>query len=182
MRFRLIAILLLCSKLVFTQSTVTYYFNSSYKLVSNPKNATYRAEVTTLTKIFEGQADINVYTISDTLIQRYSYSDVKKGIRSGSLLLFYETGEPKRMIVYNTEGQPIEDKQFLQDGQIDVITKYQGRVITEYLHFYYPNKQLQMAIQNHHQPQYPPCHWVLFLLGFQLQLHFYYPKHLLHML
>ncbi|MEI2676011.1 MAG: energy transducer TonB [Chitinophagaceae bacterium] len=142
MQIRLIAILLLCSKLVFSQSTVTYYFNSSYRLVTNPKNATYRAEVTTLTKIIEGQADINVYTISDTLIQRYSYSDVKKGTRRGSLLLFYETGEPKRMIVYNTEGQPIEDKQFLQDGKIDVITKYQGKVITEYLHFYYPNQQL----------------------------------------
>ena len=26
--------------------------------------------------------------------------------------------------------------------KIDVITKYQGKVITEYLHFYYPNQQL----------------------------------------
>ncbi len=142
MRLYLIAILFFSAVVANAQYTATYYFNSAYRQVTNTKNATYRAEVTTKTKILEGAADIRVYTISDTLIQRYSYADIKTGLRAGNLVLFYETGEPKRMIVYDAEGKPIQDEQYLQNGKTEVITKYQGKIIIEYLHFYYPSGQL----------------------------------------
>jgi|GEM_PF-1457047 len=124
------------------QTVHTYYFSKDYKLLKSEKSAAYKAEVTTVNPEITGSVDVSVSNISGKLLQKYSYADIATGLRRDSLILYYPFSGIQRYVIYNKKGEVAKDEQLLEDGKKNVITRYEGKAIIEYLHFYYDNGAL----------------------------------------
>lgn len=142
LQYLMVIVCLSATPTLSAQTLHTYYFSKDYKLLKSEKTAAYKAEITTVNEDITGSVDIVVSNITGKLLQKYSYSDIAAGLRRDSLTMYYPFSGIQRYIIYNKNGEVTKDEQFLEDGKKNVITRYEGKTIIEYLHFYYDNGAL----------------------------------------
>lgn len=100
------------------QYVTTYYFNSDFTRLTTQNNYKYKATVVSENKNLSGFVKVRVELNDGTLLQKYAYSDLEKGLRRDTILIFNEDGSMYSYAPYNLKGEPESEFIFYENGKL----------------------------------------------------------------
>ena len=123
------------------QYIITYYFNADFALAT-VNDYQYKATVECAKKYPEGVVKIRVELKNGKLIHKYQYSDLEKGLKMDTTLIFNEDGTLYSITPYNKKGEMESEMIFYKNGKLSLETYFKNNVKNGVSRYYYEDGKL----------------------------------------
>ncbi len=140
-----ITLILLCLFVsnIYAQYSATYYFSEDFILLNDQKNYFYKATVESDSKKLDGYVNVLVELKNGTLLQKYQYSDLAKGIKKDSTFIFNTNGNMQSISSYNSKGDKISEFAFHENGKLSLEVYYKNNLKNGITKSYYEDGTLE---------------------------------------
>ncbi len=141
MKKTLIVLLVFSYTCMPAQYITTYYFNADFALTT-VSDYQYKATVECAKKYPEGAVKIRVELKNGKLIHKYQYSDLEKGLKMDTTLIFNEDGTLYSITPYNKKGEMESEMIFYKNGKLSLETYFKNNVKNGVSRYYYEDGKL----------------------------------------